>query len=234
LTSLKPLKGWLLDVYPSDSGQMTVWIIGENKERIKLVDKFQPKIYVSGKIADLSKLTNQLMISKSVAKWCYVRKYADFMENKRSKVLEITTTDCRRIPHFARKLLRLGGYQKLKLHNVDIPDAQTYLYDRDIFPLAFMGVTVQGDRLAYWLLDSVESVNYELPPLRLMSMHVEIATERVVPSFNDPIRFITLESGGENIVIDDVDCGKRPSRRLRKSLGVRQNYGAHGRFLVCM
>ena len=209
MASLKPLKGWLLDVYPSDSGKMTVWIIGENKERIKLVDKFQLKIYVSGKIADLSRLTNQLAKSKSVAKWRYVRKYADFMENKRSKVLEITTTDCRRIPHFARSLLRLGGYQKFKLHNVDVSDAQVYFYDRDIFPLAFMGVTVQGDRLAYWLLDSVESVDYAIPPLRLMSLRVEIVTDRPVPNFIDPIGSIVIECNGETIVIDKGDEGKK-------------------------
>lgn len=121
---------------------MVVWIITEDGKRVKLTDKFQPKIYVSGKMEDLSKLTTHLATSKSVASWRYVEKYADFMENKRSKVLEITTTDCRRIPYFARKLLRLGGYQKFRLHNIDVPDVQTYLYDRDIFPHAFVGITV--------------------------------------------------------------------------------------------
>jgi len=192
-------------VYPSNPSEMTVWIIAENGERIKLVDKFQPKIYVSGKIADLSKLTNQLVTSKSVASWRYVEKYADFMENKRSKVLEITTTDCRRVPYFARKLLRLGGYQKFRLHNVDVPDAQAYFYERDIFPLAFLGVTVQGDRLAYWLLDSVESVDYMVPPLRLMRISMEIAAERAVPNFNDAVRSIVLECDGERVVINEGD-----------------------------
>jgi len=184
---------------------MTVWIITENGERVRLTDKFQPKIYVSGKMADLSKLTDQLATSKSVASWCYAEKYADFMENKKSKVLEISTTDCRRIPYFARKLLRLGGYQKFRLHNVDVPDAQAYLYERDVFPLAHVAVTVQGERLAYWLLDSVESVDYTVPPLRLMRMHMEIATNRPIPSFNDPIGSIILECNGENIVIEDRD-----------------------------
>jgi DNA polymerase elongation subunit (family B) len=181
---------------------MVVWIITEDGKRVKLTDKFQPKIYVSGKMEDLSKLTTHLATSKSVASWRYVEKYADFMENKRSKVLEITTTDCRRIPYFARKLLRLGGYQKFRLHNIDVPDVQTYLYDRDIFPLAFVGITVQGDRLAYWLLDSVESVNYELPQLRLMSMHIEIAAKKSIPSFNDPIESINIEINGKKVIID--------------------------------
>ena len=188
---------------------MTVWIIAENGERVRLVDKFQPKIYVSGKIADLSKLTNQLATSKSVVKWRYAEKYADFMENKRSKVLEITMSDCRRISHFACKLLRLGGHQKFRLHNVDVPDAQVYFYDRDIFPLAFMGVTVQSDRLAYWLLDSVESVDYEIPPLRLMSLRVEIVTDRPVPNFSDPIGSIIVECSGEKVVIDEKDEGEK-------------------------
>jgi DNA polymerase elongation subunit (family B) len=184
---------------------MTVWIITENGERVRLTDKFQPKIYVSGKMADLYKLADQLATSRSVAGWRYVEKFADFMEDKRSRVLEITATDCRRIPYFARKLLRLGGYQKFRLHNVDVPDGQAYLYERDIFPLAFVGVTVQGDRLAYWLLNSVESVDYTVPPFRLMSMRVEVAANGAIPSFNDPIKSIVLEMDGKEIAIDKGD-----------------------------
>jgi len=213
-THLNSIKGWLLDVYPSNPGEMTVWIITEDGERVKLVDKFQPKIYVSGKTSDLSRLTSQLVTSKSVAGWRYVKKYVDFMEDKKSKVLEITTTDCRRIPYFARKLLRLGGYRKFRLHNVDLPDAQAYFYERDIFPLAFVGVTVQGDRLAYWLLDSVESVDYEVPPLRLMSLRVEISTDRPIPSFNDPIGSIIVEYDGESVVIDGGDEGEKILRMV--------------------
>jgi len=209
LASLKPLRGWLLDVYPSGSGEMTVWIIAENGERVRLTDEFRPKIYVSGRMADLSKLTAQLATSESVAGWRYVEKYADFMENRRSRVLEITATDCRRIPYFARELLRLGGYRNFRLHNVDVSDAQTYFYDRDIFPLAFLGVTVQGGRLAYWLLDSVESVDYAVPPFRLMSMRVEVATEGTIPSFNDPIKSIILEMNGKRIVIDKGNEGEK-------------------------
>ena len=192
-------------MYPSGLGEITVWIITENGERVRLTDRFQPKIYVSGRMTDLSKLTGQLANSESVARWRYVEKCADFMDGKGLRVLEITATDCRRIPHFARKLLRLGGYQKFRLHNVDVPDAQTYLYDRDIFPLAFVGVTVQGDRLAYWLLDSVESVDYKVPPLRLISMRVEVDTRETMPSFNDPIKSVTLEMDGRRIVIDEGD-----------------------------
>jgi len=216
LANLEPIKGWLLDVYPSGPGKMTVWIVTEKGERVRLKDKFQPKIYVSGKMTKLSKLTAHLATSKSVVRWRYVEKYADFMENRKSKVLEITTTDCHRIPYFARKLLRLGDYRKFKLHNVDVPSVQAYFYGKDIFPLAFVGVTVQGDRLAYWLLDSVESWDYEFPPLRVMSLRVEIASEQSVPNFNDPIGSIILEWDGKSVVIE----GGNENEKILRMVGV--------------
>jgi len=188
---------------------MTVWIIAENGERIKLTDKFQPKLYVSGKISNLSRLTDHLANSEAVASWRYVEKYADFMENKKSRVLEIIATDCRKIPYFARKLLKIGGFQKFRLYNVDVPDAQAYFYERDVFPLAFVGVTVQGSRLAYWLLDSVESVGYTVPPLRLMSMRVEIAANGTMPSLNDPVKSIILEMNRKRIIIDEGEEGEK-------------------------
>ncbi len=198
---------------------MTVWIITESGEQVRLTDKFQPKIYVSGKMASLSKLVERLVTSKTVASWRYVEKYADFMEDKKSKVLEITTTDCRRILYFARKLMRLGGYHKFRLHNVDVPDAQTYLYDRGIFPLAFVDVVIQGGRLAYWLSDSVESVEYMVPPLRLMRMQVKIAAKGLVPNFNDAIGSIVLECNGERVVIDDADESEKILRMVEEVAG---------------
>jgi len=59
-SSLNPLRGWILDMYPSALGEMTVWIITEKGERVRFIDAFQPKMYVSGNIADLSKLARRL------------------------------------------------------------------------------------------------------------------------------------------------------------------------------
>jgi DNA polymerase elongation subunit (family B) len=184
---------------------MTVWFITENGERVKFVDEFQPKIYVSGNIADLAKLTGKLINSKSAAEWSYVEKIAYFMSDKKSKVLEINVSDCRRRPYFARKVLRLGGYERFRLHNVDVPDVQTYLYERDIFPLAYVRVAVQGKILAYRLMDSVESVDYRLPHLRMLRLDVQIAKKKLIPSFDDEIQSITIQSNGREIVIDEGD-----------------------------
>jgi DNA polymerase I len=204
-TNLNPLHGWILDLYPSAPGEITVWFITENGERVKFIDEFQPNLYVSGNIANLSKLTERLRNSKSVVKWVYVEKFADFMNGKKSKVLEITVKDCRERLRFARRVLRLGGYEKFRLHNVDVPDAQEYLYRRDIFPLAHVGVVVQGKRLAYWLMDSVESVDYKLPPLRLLKLEVQIEKKKPIPSFSNEIQSISIQSNGKEIVINEGD-----------------------------
>jgi len=184
---------------------MTVWLITEKGERVKFVDEFLPRIYVSGHIADLAKLADRLRNSRSVVKWAYVEKYADFMNDRKSRVLEVTVADCRVRSFLARRILRSGGYSRYRLHNVDVPDAQMYLYERDIFPLAYVGVAFQGKRLAYWLMDSVESFDYKLPPLRLLKLEVQIAKKGHVPSFKDAVQDITLESDGKEIVIDEGD-----------------------------
>ena len=54
----KRVRGWLFDVYPSNIGEVTVWVISENGERVKLRDEFQPKIYVSGKQVEIDRLAS--------------------------------------------------------------------------------------------------------------------------------------------------------------------------------
>jgi hypothetical protein len=56
------VKGWLFDAYPSAVGEMTVWIIGENGERIRLADVFKPKVYVSGNEEDIERLASRLFV----------------------------------------------------------------------------------------------------------------------------------------------------------------------------
>ncbi|MEM2779567.1 MAG: DNA polymerase domain-containing protein [Candidatus Bathyarchaeia archaeon] len=202
---LNAVKGWILDVYPSGPSQITVWIIGENGERVKLVDKYVHRIYVAGAQSDLEGLTRKISRSESVAAYRFVEKYADFMEACKKKVLEIDMTDYGRTPHFARKLLRLGGYEKFQIYNVDVPIAQAYLYERDIFPLAKVLAYEKSDQLGYELLDSVESCRYELPPLRFMWLRVGIRKEAPIASLHDKIDYINLQASGESIKIDDDD-----------------------------
>ena len=101
----KRVKGWLFDVYPSAVGEVTVWIIGENGERVKLRDEFQPKIYVSGKQDEIERLASGFFSNKLIASWKFAFKYAQSIDNNQSRVLEITLKDCRKISVFTRQIL---------------------------------------------------------------------------------------------------------------------------------
>ncbi len=171
---LNAFKCWILDVYPSGPSQVTVWLIGENGERLRLVDNYTHRIYVAGDYLLLKNLAEKIRDSKSVAGFRFVEKYADFMEASRKRVLEIDMRDYGRTSFFARKVLRLGGYENFQLYNVDVPVAQAYLYERDVFPLAHVLVFESGNRLGYELLDSVESCDYEVPRLRSMWINVDV------------------------------------------------------------
>jgi DNA polymerase elongation subunit (family B) len=200
---LNPIRGWLLDVYPSGPNEMAVWIVAENEERVRLVDKFIHKIYISGSYSDLKTLSEKIKDSRSVAGLRFVEKYADFMEANKKKVLEIDITDYRRTSFFARKVLRLGGYERFHLYNVDAPVSQAYLYEKDIFPLAKLMVVGSGDRIAYDILDSVEKVDYEIPPLRSMWLNVAIKKKTPIQQFSDEIDSITLEFGNKTFILSE-------------------------------
>jgi hypothetical protein len=90
LTVPLQVRGWLLDVYPSDPGKVAVWIIRENGERIKLTDTFQPCIYVSGKQDDLERLISRLFSNQKIAALRSTQKYAQPTDTEKSRVVEIT------------------------------------------------------------------------------------------------------------------------------------------------
>ena len=129
-----------------------MWIIAENGERLKFTDRFTRRIYVSGRMRDLQELTKRLARSRSVVDWRLVEKRADIMDSKPSKVLEIDIADYRRIPYFARRILRLGGYEKYRLHNIDVPVSQAYMYEKDVFPLAYLTVIDYEGRLRIYCM----------------------------------------------------------------------------------
>ena len=202
----KRIKGWLFDVYPSGFGEIAVWVIGVNGERIRLTDKFQPNVYVSGKPAEMERLASGFHSNPNIASWTYVYKYAKPTDSQKTKVIEVTLKDCRTIPAFTNEILKAGDYLRYAVHNCDLHGDRAYLFAHDLFPLAFLEVENGKLGLKYRLLDTVDSVNYSIPPLRIMKLSVEIAKEGKIAKFNDPVgsfqvsqtdKTIAIDSGGE-------------------------------------
>jgi DNA polymerase elongation subunit (family B) len=203
--SPKRVRGWLLDVYPSGFGEVAVWVISENDERVRLTDQFQPKIYVSGKQEDIEQLASGFFSSQVVAAWNFVYKYAQPTDNEKSRVLEVTLKDCRKTSAFTRFVLEKGDYLRYQVHNCDLHDDRAYLFSRDLFPLSRVKVEAEEEGLRYKLLDSVRSLHYSVPPLRVTKLEVEIAKERKIAGFRDPISSIVASQGDKQRVIDSEE-----------------------------
>jgi len=151
---LNTVRGWLFDVYPSTEGQMNVWIICEDGNRIKLIDSFKPRFYVSSKKASLDEL--QRLVSKLAVDSCqFVPKYVDSTKWSESIVQEVTVKNYQKIPFLVNKILESGKYLRYQVHNSDVAPSQLYLYERDLFPLAFVEIKVEKYTLSYKLFDSV-------------------------------------------------------------------------------
>jgi len=67
------IRGWIFDVYPAGEGEVVVWVIGENGDRVRLMDKFEPKIYVSGAKEDLERLVSKLYRNTDIAAWASLK-----------------------------------------------------------------------------------------------------------------------------------------------------------------
>ncbi len=197
----KRVKGWLFDVYPSAVGEVTVWVIGEDGERVKLTDEFQPKIYVSGKQDEIERLASGFFSNKLIASWKFAFKYAQPIDNEQSRVLEITLKDCRKISVFTRQILRQGDYLKYQVHNCDLHGDRSYLFSHDLFPLAKVEVEIEASHLKYTIEDSVKRVHYSVPPLRVSKLDVEIAKEGKLASFQDPIKELVTTQADRKLVL---------------------------------
>jgi hypothetical protein len=121
-------RGWILDVYPSGFGEIAVWIIADNGERVRLTDLFQPKVYISGKEADIERLASHFFSNQNIATWNFSYKYAHPADAEKSKVLEVTLKDCRRTATFTNEILQSGNYLQYEVHNCDLHSDRTYLF----------------------------------------------------------------------------------------------------------
>ncbi|MGD6934782.1 MAG: DNA polymerase domain-containing protein [Candidatus Bathyarchaeia archaeon] len=221
LSSPRQVKGWLLDAYPSNPGEVTVWVITQSGDRVRLTDKFQPSIYVSAALqGDLEDLAHRLQDNPKISHLDFVYKYAQVTDPEKSRVLQLTLKDCRSIPQLTLEILRLGDYLRYELHNCDIHNDRSYFFSHDVFPLAFVDIKVSKNGLTYTLLDSVESTNYAIPDLRVMRLDVDAVKTGLVNNFEDEIRCIRLKETGKDTVA--IDYGDEATKLLQMTYAVKE------------
>ena len=79
---------------------------------------------------------------------------------------------------------------------------RAYLFEKGLFPLAFLEVESDKQCLKYKLLDKVESIDYVIPSFRVMRLSLEVAKEGKLSNLEDPIGSFQVEQGNQTITID--------------------------------
>lgn len=192
------MRGWILDLYPGNPGEMVVWLRLVGGETARLVDQWSPSLFVGAATkSDLAVPAHAL--HDDLAWTRLVQKREKVTEASRTEVLEAKLKDARRARPVAERIERLGPFGAFRIYNADIPPGQSYLYENDLFPLAFCEVERRKGRLRWRLEDDVWAYDYALPGLRAVKLDAEVAKEGRLPRFTDRLASLALES----------DIGKR-------------------------
>jgi len=201
-------EGWLFDLYPAPQGGMTVWLITRKGEPVRVSDPWRPSIYAWAKnAADLSPFLREYDFDiESAIDYKYVNP-GDF---ERTRVLRLTFQHPNDIKFFLRGISP-ANLINVRLFNVDVPAAQLYLYEKDLFPLAFVRAQVRGAGIHWELLDDADACQYETPPLRWASITLHVKKSGKTSTFSDPIESIAIEASG---AASEIEGGSEADKLL--------------------
>ncbi len=178
------ITGWLFDVYPSAPGT-TLWFIDREGIKHRCFARFTPSFYLylsaSGqkRAEDLGdRAPARTSFTRVSRKELFSGKWLDILQvtvHAPKRFREVVAFYERFFPHFA-------------FFNSDIPVAQLFLYETQLFPLALGEYEVDGaGELKGWTVhDSREAVEYELPPLEIMVLRN--ANDFVPPKYQPQIQ----------------------------------------------
>jgi len=203
------LEGWLFDLYPASQGGMVVWLITRGGRPIRLHDPWHPSIYAySRKPANLTVFLKNHDLSDIEQAIDY--KYISPSDFERSKVLRLTFQQTDDIASFLRTVNSVN-HLNVRLFNVDIPVSQLYLYEKDLFPFAFVRAQKSGDQIEWKLLDDAESCQYEIPSLKGASLALRVKKSGQISSYNDPLESITVKASD---TLTEINSGSEADKLL--------------------
>ena len=185
---------------------MIVWLKCPDGACARIADRWKPTIYVSGNVEDLLDLSCQPFISAC----SFTQKFVRPGDLKRSTVLEVEVRNEAHAKALAKRVQLYGNYSKFRLYNVDVPFTQMYLYEKDLFPLAFVQAECTNSKVQWTLEDSRDSFDYKLPEFRKIRLQVRTTKTNRIQGFGDELDSFTLiRNDGETFKVDSGDeCDK--------------------------
>jgi DNA polymerase-2 len=164
------LYGWLFDAYPSGDA-VGVWLLDRQGQAHFLRDRFTPAFYVHGPASELRQVWRGLRRQRAPVELARTTGL-DLFRDEELDVLEVGVRAPAQLPRVLRQLA--DAKPDLTYYNADIPLPQRYVLARGAFPLAYCAVEHQDGWIqSLQSLDSPWEVDYELPPLRVMTLRLD-------------------------------------------------------------
>ena len=187
----RTLTGWLFDVYPSPDG-VTLWLIDQNGDKHCCHRSFTPSFFLhlsepDCKRAEVLGLRCPVPVSfnRTSRRDLFSGDWWDMLEvcvRSPERFKEVVWYYERFFPHFA-------------FFNSDILVAQLFLYETQLFALAFGDYTLdeRGELTGWILRDSRDSVDYKLPPMTMMMLRN--ANDFVPPKYQKVLQLEVVYDG---------------------------------------
>lgn len=204
------MRGWILDLYTEAPGRMVVWLKLEGGGTRRLVDRWAPSLFVASDaqgLADLERGGRDFSWSRRVAR------YERAGDQRESEVLELVVDDAKKLTPLAEGIERSRPFGECRLYNVDVPQEQMYLYENDLFPLAYCEVAETKDGLVWDLRDDIWACEYEVPPLRSVELDIKVRKAGRIARVTDPIEAVDLREGDGSV--STIDGGPEEGKILR-------------------
>ncbi len=185
------MNGWLFDIY-HQKDRMILWIKEREGNVKRLEYLWSPSIYVASDLeSDLVDLVGNSKISSLIKEYQFEHKFeypssVTVDKRKRNVTLRLTLSDSLQILNLAKRIeklsIRFGHY---RLYNVDISPEQSFLYEKDLYPLGLYNIeeirSTESVRTNIYQIvndknDDIDSFEYIIPNFKFLSF--ELISER--------------------------------------------------------
>lgn len=158
------MTGWFFDAYPVTGG-MTVWFLDDSGAARSYFDPFTPSFYLRLDRRDALRLP-ALVRGLPVTLGTAVK--TELFSGQAWQVEEVTVRDPLQFNRCVSALQKF--FPHFAFYNSNIPVAQMYLYDRQVFPLARCAFSADGAGTLRRIevRDSFDARDYALPDLRIL------------------------------------------------------------------
>jgi DNA polymerase elongation subunit (family B) len=196
------MRGWILDVYPEKTS-ISAWLKLEDGSVRKITERWNHSIFVASEsISELKEILRNERIINSLSSYRFVSRYERITDNEPRDVLQLYVLDNSLIKKLADEIEGLGPLGKYRLYNVDVPSSQLYLYEKDIFPLAYCEASQRNSYIEWNILDDVWSLDYSIPPVKSIFISVKGCKSPRLLKDEEKLKGISIEFNEEKIDIE--------------------------------